>query len=140
MLLLHELNNFLLNFGRVFLSSKHWWVHANPPTWHWYIIHYPTQWTFFQEQFVLLQIYQMGFFSYKEFKRFSLLISFKKFTHIVAPAYPWGLWFDQTWMCTTFGWFNTSLTLSDQMLFNRFLRTFLYLFLCKNWALIVGLA
>lgn len=37
-------------------------MHANPPTWHWYIIHYPTQWSFFQEQFVLLQTYQMGFF------------------------------------------------------------------------------
>lgn len=111
MIFKHEFNNFLLNVW--FFKVQNLLDGCKSANLALVILYYPTQWIF------------SGHYKQKS-NDFS--------------AYPWGLWFEQTWMCTTFGWFNTSFKFSDQMVFSRLFKSILALiFLCKSWTPIVGL-
>jgi hypothetical protein len=61
--------------------------------------------------------------------------SFVKFgSAILAPSLPWGSWFEQIWIYTTWGWFHMSVIFPGPVVLEKkIFKEFSYIFLCKTW-------
>ena len=60
---------------------------------------------------------------------------YKNVSPIVAPPYPQGPWFEQTWIYIIWGWLPANLSFLGHIVFEKkIFKDFLYIFLCKTWS------